>query len=313
VLLRIAIGWHFQYEGWWKIDSWRKGDKPFSAEGYLRNASGPLAPYFRQIVPDVDGRAKLDPGTLKAGWQSDVLRVADHYGFNEDQRSKAQAALRDAEQFADDWFVSRESRESVQKYLHDLDEVEKVERNPLALESQREWAAAQRRTLDADRKKVTAELDARAASLREAVAKLAAAEQAASAGSYKPPLTTLDYNNYLTAFGLVAMGGCLMLGLFTRFAALAGATFLALIYLSNPPWPGLPASPTAEGHVWIVDKNLIEMLACLALTFLPTGHWVGFDALLFGRRRRARLLREELAAAEREPARGPGRFAHRVS
>jgi uncharacterized membrane protein YphA (DoxX/SURF4 family) len=80
-----------------------------------------------------------------------------------------------------------------------------------------------------------------------------------------------------------------MLGLFTRLAAFGGALFLLQIYLCIPPWPGLPESPKWEGHYVIVDKNLIEMLACLSLMCLPTGHWVGFDALLFGRRRRARL------------------------
>ena len=36
----------------------------------------------------------------------------------------------------------------------------------------------------------------------------------------------------------------------------------------------------AEGHYFIVNKNLIEMLACLAIASLPTGQWVGLDALL---------------------------------
>jgi hypothetical protein len=49
-----------------------------------------------------------------------------------------------------------------------------------------------------------------------------------------------------------------------------------------PPWPGLPPNPLAEGHYFIVNKNLIEMLACLALVFIPTGNWIGLDALLFG-------------------------------
>jgi hypothetical protein len=80
-----------------------------------------------------------------------------------------------------------------------------------------------------------------------------------------------------------------MLGLFGPLAALAGAVFLGQIYFSIPPWPGLPANPQAEGHYFIVNKNLIEMLACLALVFIPTSFWVGLDAVLFGwmfRRRR---------------------------
>ena len=44
VLLRIAIGWHFLTEGLEKVESTRYGKQPFSAEIYLRNATGPLAP-----------------------------------------------------------------------------------------------------------------------------------------------------------------------------------------------------------------------------------------------------------------------------
>ena len=95
-------------------------------------------------------------------------------------------------------------------------------------------------------------------------------------------MTTLDWINLSTMYGLIAMGLCLMLGLFTPLAALAGAVFLAQIYLSMPPWPGLPPNPMAEGHYLIVNKNLIEMLACLALACMPTGLWIGLDALLFG-------------------------------
>jgi hypothetical protein len=95
-------------------------------------------------------------------------------------------------------------------------------------------------------------------------------------------MTQLDQVNALTMYGLVAMGVCLMLGLFTPLAALAGAVFLGQIYFSMPPWPGLPPNPLAEGHYFIVNKNLIEMLACLTLVFIPTGNWIGLDAMLFG-------------------------------
>jgi uncharacterized membrane protein YphA (DoxX/SURF4 family) len=313
VLLRVAIGWHFQYEGLWKINSWKKGDKPFTAEPYLRNATGPLAPYFRGMVPDVNGLAKLDPPLLKASWKDEVQRVGDHYGFNDDQRTKAAAVLDDSVKFADDWFHDRENREKLQKYKHDLGAVQKVERSSDALENEKLWAWTERKNLDTQRKDLTKELDARAASLREAVVKLATPEQAESAGPLKAPLTTLDLNNTLTAFGLVAIGFCMIVGLFTRLAALGGAAFLTLIYLSMPPWPGLPPNPMETGHYLIVDRNVVELLACLSLACLPTGHWVGIDALLFGWMRRSRELRAEREMAGTETVTTRGRTPQRVS
>lgn len=341
VLLRVAIGWHFGYEGLWKIESWQKGSTPFSAEGYLRNASGPLAPVFRGMVPDVNGLAKLDPTRLTEGWRSEVTRIGDHFGFNDGQRQQAKALFSDSEKWTEDWFLDRENREKRQKYYHDLGAVQKVEKDPAALTNERDWAAGERHTLEADRKDLTKDIDARAATLRESVIKLATKEQVQSAGGwyrlwpvqlasvvglatsadiekareYKPALTLLDLNNYMTAGSLVLIGFCLIAGLFTRLAALGGVGFLALIYLCMPPWPGLPPNPLAEGHFLYVDKNLVELFALLAIAALPTGHWIGLDALLFGWRRRRRELRREESqvVAEAEPVRGAGRRAHSVS
>jgi len=62
-----------------------------------------------------------------------------------------------------------------------------------------------------------------------------------------------------------------------------------MIYLSMPPWPGLPPNPKTEGHYLIVSKNLIELIACMVIATTPSGHWIGLDALFFGAKRRRRL------------------------
>jgi uncharacterized membrane protein YphA (DoxX/SURF4 family) len=305
VLLRIAIGWHFLYEGWEKVESTQKAGKGFTAEPYLRFSTGPLAPTFRGLIPDVNSIHKLNPIDRKASWKADVDRIAEHYHFDQAQRDKAQIVLKDSEDYADIWFEDRETKENRQKYFAELGKVQKIEQNPNALSYERERAAAKRKDLDVDRRKLIADLDARGETLREAVTLLATPEQREAAGPYVPPRTTIDWVNLSTMWGLVIMGVCLILGLFTPLAALAGAVFLGQIYLSMPPWPGLPPNPMAEGHYFIVNKNLIEMLACLALACLPTGSWIGLDALLFGARRRRRELARELAEAE--SARAPGR------
>lgn len=55
VALRTLIGWHFAYEGYYKLmlPAWSRGGgrlAPFSAEGYLRGASGPLAGVFHSMA-----------------------------------------------------------------------------------------------------------------------------------------------------------------------------------------------------------------------------------------------------------------------
>jgi uncharacterized membrane protein YphA (DoxX/SURF4 family) len=114
------------------------------------------------------------------------------------------------------------------------------------------------------------------------------------AGPYtpEPPWTTLRKVDLATMYGLTAVGLCLMLGLFTPLAALGGAAYLLGFYLSMPPWPGLPEGVT-EGHYRYVNKNLIEMLACLVLASTPNGLWIGLDAFLFGWIGRGRRVEPE--------------------
>ena len=55
VALRTLIGWHFAYEGYYKLmtPGWAPGGgvvPAFSAAGYLRSASGPLAGVFHAMA-----------------------------------------------------------------------------------------------------------------------------------------------------------------------------------------------------------------------------------------------------------------------
>jgi uncharacterized membrane protein YphA (DoxX/SURF4 family) len=83
----------------------------------------------------------------------------------------------------------------------------------------------------------------------------------------------------VTMWFLVAVGAGLMAGLFTRLACLLGAGFLVMTYLTYPPFPWYPLPPMTEGHPVFINKNVIECLALLALASMPTGRWMGLDAL----------------------------------
>jgi uncharacterized membrane protein YphA (DoxX/SURF4 family) len=329
ILLRIAIGWHFLTEGSEKYESIGRGKEAFSAEIYLRNANGPLAPYFRELLPDVDGREALDLANLKESWRRDVDRIAAHFGYTEEQRSQASKVLDEAERWANHWFADPENQEKRKKYLHELDQLEATEKNPQAMSFERERASDARRTLDADRRALIGPGDERGKALRDAVARIAYSEQVQrakapllsrvgpqatsasdsdaikiKAAEAARPWTRLEWINFATTYGLIAIGICLIVGFLTPLAALAAAAFLAMIYLSMPPWPGLPVNPRAEGHYFIVSKNLIELIACLVVATTPNGHWIGLDALFFGARRRRRLAP---SSPDRTPASTPER------
>ncbi len=84
----------------------------------------------------------------------------------------------------------------------------------------------------------------------------------------------------VTMWFLVAVGACLMAGLFTRVACVLAAGFLVMTYLAHPPFPWYPQPPNTEGNPVFVNKNVIEALALLALACYPTGRWLGLDALV---------------------------------
>ncbi len=252
--MRIAIGWHFFNEGLEKVGPILNGEKGFSSEGYLRNATGPLAPYFRNLIPDVNGLDRLDPGRLKAAWRADVDRISEHFGFNKTQRGDAEKILADSEQYADAWFGDREQTEKRLKYFRDLHEVQQIEQNrvPLpdgrtrvALSYERERAAAKRKELDADRVALLKDLDARGAALREAVVKLADEPQVASAGAYAPPKSSLEKMNLFISISVLAIGFCLMVGVFTRLAALGGAALPLADLPEHAPLAGPAGEPTS--------------------------------------------------------------------
>jgi uncharacterized membrane protein YphA (DoxX/SURF4 family) len=332
ILLRTAIGWHFFYEGVYKISttpgqrdsyagralSWllpapRDKDKevepPFSAEGYLRNATGPMASKFRGMVPDVNSLAKLErdanglPSRLKAGWKGDLDRISRHFAFLSDQTTASEKELANKSAEIDEWFLKPENALRIKKYYRDLRHVLDVEESPESLPYQRTLAYKQRQDVDKDRRALVNEIDTYSLSLRDAWLRLATPEQVKASGEYKPGMTQVDWVNLSTMWGLALVGLCLMLGLFTPLAALGGAAYLLMFYLSMPPWPGLPVGKAAEGHYLYVNKNMIELIACLALASTPNGLWLGLDALLFGKRaRRREFAAQEAAAGSATPA-----------
>jgi uncharacterized membrane protein YphA (DoxX/SURF4 family) len=84
----------------------------------------------------------------------------------------------------------------------------------------------------------------------------------------------------ITVWFLIVSGGCLLVGLFTRLNCVLAAGFLFTTYLLWAPFPWLPASPLSEGNYAYINKNLIEMLALLALATTASGRWFGVDAVL---------------------------------
>jgi thiosulfate dehydrogenase [quinone] large subunit len=85
---------------------------------------------------------------------------------------------------------------------------------------------------------------------------------------------TLDI---VVATALVAVGLSLILGLFTQLGCAGALGLLTMFYLSSIPI-GLPEA-RSEGTYLLVNKNLIEAAAVIALMSFRTGRIAGLDAL----------------------------------
>ena len=83
----------------------------------------------------------------------------------------------------------------------------------------------------------------------------------------------------LNTWGLILIGTGLILGLFTRAAAFAGAVLLGLYYLFNPPFIGLASAAPMEGNYLIVNKNLIEATMLILIAVSPATRSFGLDSL----------------------------------
>lgn len=389
ILLRIAIGWHFLYEGVskWSVEPWQK---PFSSEPYLQAAIGPFRGTFRGLIPDQDGLARLRKESIEAAIVRRHDRILDHYGsvrpFNDSQRARLRAASDDlkasvAAKFDDPDFLNRlsdqekklnnaedqlidasltpEQRAAAQKARDEARKaIAKTVGRPATLwdksltreelhtvvvqaggESRfRERAADYQflvgrvkedasllhapftsERLNADRVKLSkmrlellAIATAPLVELDAAAQKLADIDQM-KAGPLAPQPSQTRFLDWMTAWGLTAVGLGLIFGVFTRLSALGAAAFLAMFYLAMPPWPGLPEPGLSEGHYFLVNKNLIEMIAVLALASLPTGQWFGLDPWAEGhvtgplwRRWKGTTAQPQAAAAGSRPERAAG-------
>jgi uncharacterized membrane protein YphA (DoxX/SURF4 family) len=78
---------------------------------------------------------------------------------------------------------------------------------------------------------------------------------------------------------IIGVGVCLMLGLFTRLASLAGILFLASVIATQPPW--------VEGaNTTVFYYQLVEIASLLVLFAAAAGRWAGLDFFiraLFGK------------------------------
>jgi uncharacterized membrane protein YphA (DoxX/SURF4 family) len=305
VLLRIAIGWHFFYEGLHKFDP----AEGFSAKGFLGVAKGPTAELYYAMLPDLDGLQRLEIGTVQDikgkeqktfvvyenAWNEFYHQFLKKHALNETQQQNASNIL-------NRYLTSlREGATNVEKDINAFkeskkryEETKQTIRNDTAFEQKRRWDTMMKYRSEAGT--WLNMLDGMSNSLQSDLAQIVSPQLAGESGKIitKPERGYLKYlpnpcvksqmraMDLAVMYGLSAIGICMILGICNRLACLGGAAFLVNVILTTYPVPGVyPPLPTAVGNFMFVSKDAIELLAMLLLASIPAGRWAGLDYFLW--------------------------------
>ncbi len=315
VLLRVVTGWHFFSEGLQKIDRDPATGEyriTFSAAAFLSAAKGPFADYFQSMAPnghdwqtllavphqnkmgspeDAKTASERDPARAWAdhiaeAWQSILDQATAIPGLAEAQVQQAKAAFARRKKELLDYLASEKA--AIAKYQHELWRLEnwraKPEAADLPFEKERITKKASETSSQARAWAAgVAELEATyLADLREILSPEQRAETATTSAVENATTGTreakLQRVNLAATVLTIGVGICLLLGLFTRLAAVAGALFLLSVIATQPPWLS-----TAEPTYY----QSVELAGLLVLAATGTGRWLGLDYFswaLFGKK-----------------------------
>jgi uncharacterized membrane protein YphA (DoxX/SURF4 family) len=264
--------------------------------------------------PNAPPHARTPP-LLHQEWSVYVRHFCAYYDLNDEQRTKAEEALTKTEDETVRWLTSK--KVSAKNFQAKSQEGQLPVPTRLALYKQKleEWTEPKHSHLvsigsDAEserlhkikddvvrlRVSLLNDLDEYTQELRKELEKIPTAEQKKATANKgqtpQPESPGKDKQKWIdlaTMYGLTILGVCLLVGLFSRTSCVLAAAFLLMTYLCMPPFPWLPTAPNNEGYYLFVNKNVIEMLALLALATTASGRWFGLDALIhaifFGSRR----------------------------
>lgn len=341
VLLRLAIGWHFFQEGAQKFSYDAAEGRyrvVFSAEGFMRQAVGPLAGLFHAQAPDTHGWPELlavprqnepmtaDEEKARAHWAADYQARRDAAAKNkqpapvefppytpyhnwaertvgdwrdvladvtaipglgdQQRRQAAHAFVLRQQQLAD--YLAGET-DAMTDYQHELWRLNQMRSAPeahgLPYEQERIAAkAAETRAMPLPWLRQVQEFQA---SYFRDLANVLTDEQKDNAtiaavmadALTEPRQAWLHFVNVAVTVLTLSVGVCLLVGLFTRIAAIFGAGFLLAIIATQPPGVA-GAEPTYY--------QCVEFAGLLVLAAVGAGRWAGLDYFLGALWRRLR-------------------------
>ncbi len=288
MFLRMVIGYHFFHEGAQKLQTGKFDSAPF-----LKQATGPLAPYFHNMLDDYDGHWRLcvvdrdeygqpiepeiNTTVTFAIWDDFDRQISERYRFQDgfllntlreqlagSDDPKRQSILKEKiaaveNQLGDASRIVTQHKQLLTEFLanhrdgilayaksanrltgfqRDGDQRQSVADNVASLKEQIDQIAWNRRSNTADWFDA---IESIWDSLEDRLNALAIDEQLTAKPvelhrPYELEWSMPKFINEIIPWFDTIVGGLLILGLLTRFAALAGILFLLSVALSQPFW-----------------------------------------------------------------------------
>lgn len=266
VVLRCVTGWHFFMEGSKKVQS---GD--FSSAGFLRNAKGPLAENFRGMVFDIYGTERLNKDAIKGradgyrGWALDK--------FGQEPANQFQKAWQRYCSRIDYYF--EENAEDIEKYFNELQvyEEKRQDQRYRGVAHYEDRLAEKDKELFGNLNKWTNDIAKFEADYIDDLNNIgqSVTQSDARVNQVNPNQGPVDL---VVTWVLFACGILLILGLFTRLAALGVAAFLLQVMLAQ--WP------FAHGaDLTYVYYQSVEFVSLLLIAAIGAGRFAGLDYILW--------------------------------
>ncbi len=268
VCLRLVIGWHFYMEGASKVR-----DGGFTSVGFLGGAKGPMADGFHGLLPDFDGKMRLDKKTMTSIYQGYAAQAKQAYAFDDNQAKRADSVVAGLTNGLD--AVYGQWSQQITEYNNGFDRIAANNQDAKkwgveSLSKQREeieskWRALAKPALtgvDQVTKAVQTQLVAIATpEQRQRVGELSFADVGSG------PMSVKLVDKIIPIFDM-SVGILLILGLCTQLAAwFAGLFLLSIVLTQFPGYPG--TQPTYY--------QAIEMVGCFVIAFTDAGRYFGLD------------------------------------
>ncbi len=217
---------------------------------------------------------------ILADWRGIQKRFTDLSDLSEEQRKEAAERFETRERYLAD-YLAEESLD-IQAYRHELWRLKKASAAGGADEIPFQQERIAEKTAEVARtpRKWVAGVQKLQAGLVDDLRSILTGEQRDSGVGTRAESalrTSKEKNlqrvNLAVTCLTIGVGLCLLAGLLTRLAAIAGALFLVSIMVTQPPW--VPGANTTFFYY-----QLVELAAFVLLAASAAGRWAGLDSIL---------------------------------